>query len=165
MASARLVLGIIFGIILSVFTIGAFTMWKSFIEIQTYFGTDFMKVLYVLFRDNFAFEGKDLFSLFMGGSFNMVNLLSPQMLSWLLVGFIGGSIAKGLKRGLLTGIIIVVVDILLWIVFGILEGEDMFNLFLDTNALTTIGGIISGLIGGIAGGCVGGAISGPYEGL
>ena len=162
MASARLVLGIIFGIILSVFSIGAFTMWQSFIEIQTNFGATPLNAIYVLFRDNFTF---DFIALFSSGSLTIFDIFAPQLLSWLFVGFVGGSIAKGFKRGLLAGFLIVVIDILLWIVFGIFAGEDMFNLFMDTNAIATFGGIISGLIGGIIGGCLGGGISGPYEGL
>ena len=76
MVSVRLVSGILFGVILSVFSIGAFTQWSSFIEIQTYFGSDFMKVLYVLFRDNFAFEGKDILSLITANLRTLVGL--PQ---------------------------------------------------------------------------------------
>jgi len=162
MANARLVLGIIFGIVLSIFTIGAFTMWQSFIEIQSYFGATPLKAIYVLFRDNFVF---DIFTLFTTPNLTIFDILAPQLLSWLLVGFIGGSIAKGFKRGLLTGFIIVIIDILLWIVFGILVGEDMFSLFLEADAIATFGGIISALIGGVLGGSIGGAISGPYEGL
>jgi hypothetical protein len=162
MANARLVLGIIFGILLSIFSIGAFTMWQSFIEIQTYFGATPLKAIYVLFRDNFTF---DFIGLFTSGTFTIYTLFAPQLLSWLFVGFISGAIAKGFKRGLMTGFIVVLVDILLWIVFGIFAQEDMFNLFTDTTAISTYGGIVSGIIGGLIGGSIGGAISGPYEGL
>ena len=55
------------------------------------------------------------------------------------------------------------VNILLWIIFSIVSGEDLMALFQGTQLSETLGGIISGLLGAFIGGSIGGLISGPYE--
>jgi len=162
MTNVRLIIGVFTGVILSVFSVGAFTMWGSFIEIQSYFGDNVLKAIYVLFVDNFRF---DLITYIERGEFSIFSFLTPALLSWLFVGFVCGAIVKGYKRGFIIGILVVIVDILIWIVVGILAGEDVFNLFIDTNLFQTLGGILSAFMGAISGAIIGGAVSGPYEGI
>jgi len=132
-------------------------MWASLIELQDFFGSNIVKIFYILLLDNFRYDPS-----FVSG--NLYEFFSPQLLAWLLVGFLSGSIAKGRKRGILIAIVIVIIDLLLWVIVGIVIGEDMFALFQDMNLVLTIGGIISALIGGSGGGLIGGAVSGPYQG-
>jgi hypothetical protein len=93
----------------------------------------------------------------------MQGFLAPQLLSWIFIGYISGTIAKGLKRGFLTSLIVIIVVLLMWILLSIISGEDLMALFEGLQLIATVGGIISALLGGIAGGVAGGFISGPYE--
>ena len=162
MASTRMALSILIGIILSIFSIGAFTSWSSWYSNYAYFGTDLLKFFYVIFTDNFRF---DIISFFTSDTMTIFNFFAPAMLSWLFVGFVCGAIVKGSKRGFEVGLLVVIVDLLLWILLGIIGGEDVFNQFIDTNLVTTLGGIISAIAGAVIGGLLGGWASGPFEGM
>lgn len=162
MASRRMAIGIVVGIILSLFSIGAFTMWQSWMEIYNYFGTDILKFFYVIMADNFHF---DMISFFTSSTKTVWDFFAPAMLSWIFVGFVCGVIAKGARRGIVVALLVVIVDLLIWILLGIVSGEDVFNLFIDTNLITTLGGIISAIAGAVIGGVIGGATSGPFEGM
>jgi len=162
MASKRMFIGILVGIILSVFSIAAFTSWSTWIENYNYFGTDLLKFIYVILTDNFHF---DIISFFTSDTMTLFNFLAPAMLSWLFVGFVCGAIAKGARRGIECALLVVVVDLLIWIMIGIIVGEDVFDQFIDTNLVTTLGGIISAIAGAVIGGLLGGWASGPFEGM
>jgi len=159
MASYRLIFGIIIGIILSFFSVFFFNMTGVITQIKQYVGSDTIKAASLLVGANFDF---DMISFFTGNP-TILGFFAPELLAWIFLGFLGGTIAKGAKRGVVAGLLIVVIDVLLWIIFSIVSGEDLMALFQDTQLTETLGGIISAILGAFIGGGLGGLISGPYE--
>ncbi|KKN02990.1 hypothetical protein LCGC14_1112200 [marine sediment metagenome] len=158
MASYRLIFGIIVGTILSFFTAFFFNMMSIINNIELYAGDSLARTITLLTGANFNF---DMISFFLGSP-SIIGFFAPEILAWLFIGYISGSIAKGLKRGIITGIVVVVLVLLIWIVSSIFSGVDLMALF-QAQLIETLGGIISGLAGAFLGGLIGGAISGPYE--
>ncbi|MHA2280644.1 MAG: hypothetical protein ACXAC5_07320 [Promethearchaeota archaeon] len=117
--------------------------------------SNLLKAIALLIGANFKF---DILAFFSGSSAFLV----AQLLAWLFIGYISGTIAKGFRRGIIAGLLVVVIDILLWIIFNIVSGEDLMALF-SVQLTETLGGIISALLGAFIGGLIGGIISGPYE--
>ncbi|MHA2035311.1 MAG: hypothetical protein ACW98X_02695 [Promethearchaeota archaeon] len=115
-----------------------------------------LRAIALLIGANFKF---DILAFFSGSS----EFLVAQLLAWLFIGYISGTIAKGFRRGIIAGLLVVVVDILLWIILNIVSGEDLMALFQGVQLSETMGGIISALLGAFIGGLLGGIISGPYE--
>ncbi len=159
MASYRLIFGIIVGITLSFFTAFFFNIMSIIDNIVAYAGNDLRRIIALLFGANFNF---DMISYITGGSPSIIGFFAPEILAWIFIGYVSGTIAKGLKRGIITGIVVVVLVLLIWIVASIFSGVDLMSLFID-QLTETLGGIISGLIGASLGGLIGGVISGPYE--
>lgn len=159
MASYRLIFGIIIGIILSFLSVFFFNMESIFNQIQIYADTDLLKAIALLIGANFKFDIIAFFS----GSLSVSGFFAAQLLAWLFVGYVSGTISKGLRRGIIAGLLVVVIDVLLWIIFSIVSGEDLMALFQGTQLSETLGGIISAILGTFIGGGLGGLISGPYE--
>jgi hypothetical protein len=159
MASYRLIVGILIGIILSFLSVFFFNMESIFNQIELLMQLDpdsnLLKAIALLIGANFKF---DILAFFSGSSAFLV----AQLLAWLFIGYISGTIAKGFRRGIIAGLLVVVIDILLWIIFNIVSGEDLMALF-SVQLTETLGGIISALLGAFIGGLIGGIISGPYE--
>lgn len=159
MTSYRLVIGIMVGIILSFFTVFFFNMTGIVTLIKQNVGSNPIKAASLLIGANFDF---DMIS-FITGTSTTLNFFAPELLAWIFIGFLAGSISKGLKRGIIAGLIVVVIDFSLWIILSIISGEDLVALFQGAQLSETLGGVISSLIGAFMGGSIGGLISGPYE--
>ncbi|MFX0047671.1 MAG: hypothetical protein ACFE8G_05815 [Candidatus Hermodarchaeota archaeon] len=159
MVSYRLVLGIIIGIIFSFFTVYFFNMENIILQLQIYLETDILKVIVIQLGANFKF---DLLAFFTGTP-NIMDFFSPQLLASIFIGFLSGTISKGLKRGLIASSLVIIIDFLIWMLLSVISGEDLMALFQGAQLSGTIGGILSAILGAIAGGLLGGIISGPYE--
>ena len=159
MASYRLIFGIFIGIIFSFLSVFFFNMENIFNQIEITADSNLLKAIALLIGANFRFDILAFFS----GTLTVAGFLAAPLLAWLFIGYISGSIAKGLRRGIIASLIVVVVDILLWIIFNIVSGEDLMALFQGVQLSETLGGIISALLGAFIGGSIGGLISGPYE--
>jgi len=159
MVSYRLLLGIVVGIVFSFFTAFFFNMEEIIIQLQLYSQIDVLKVIIILIGANFKF---DLFSIFTGSG-TIIDFFSAQLLASIFIGYLSGTISKGLKRGLLASLLVIVIDFLIWMLLSVISGEDLMALFQGTQLSVTIGGILTALIGSIIGGSLGGFISGPYE--
>lgn len=160
MVSYRLVLGIIVGIVFSFFTVYFFNM-EDIIDdqIQNYIKTDILKVIVIQIGANFKF---DLLAFFTGTP-NIAEFFAPQLLASIFIGFLSGSISKGLKRGLIASTLVIIVAFLIWMLLSVISGEDLMALFQGAQLFSTIGGILSAIFGAIIGGLIGGFVSGPYE--
>lgn len=133
-------------------------MWLVFDQIEFYAGDNIIKTIAYLIEANFV-GTYNIFS----GPFNIIKLLNPQFLSWIFIGYISGSIAKGKKRAVLTSLIVVVIVVLIWVSFNIISGTDLMAMFQGQQLRDTLGGIIAALISCLLGGVLGGLVSGPYE--
>jgi hypothetical protein len=158
MASYRLIFGILIGIILSFLSVFFFNMENIFDIIETTAESNPWKAIALLLGANFKFDILAFFS----GSLIVTGFLAAQLLAWLFIGYISGTIAKGLRRGIIASLLVVVVDVLLWILLNIVSGVDLMALF-SVQLSETLGGIISALLGAFIGGLLGGLVSGPYE--
>ena len=159
MTSYRLIIGIIVGIIFSFLSAFFFHIEEITMQIPLYVNSDFLKVLILLIGVNFKF---DIISSFLSSPSILV-FLSPQILSTIFIGYIAGTIVKGVKRGLIASSMIIVIDILIWMLLSVISGEDLMSFFQDVQLISTIGGILSALLGATLGGLLGGLITGPYE--
>ncbi|MFW9972029.1 MAG: hypothetical protein ACFFDF_17700 [Candidatus Odinarchaeota archaeon] len=161
MTSYRLVISIIIGVILSFFTVFFFNMMVVLNQIQLYAGTDVLRIAALLVGSNFDF---DMIS-FITGTPSILGFFAPEILAWIFIGYISGTIAKGLRRSIIAGSLVVVIVISIWIILSIFAEVDLMTLFQGTQLIETLGGIISAFIGILIGGSLGGLISGPYEGF
>ena len=159
MVSYRLVIGIIVGISFSFLTVFFFHMEDVLIRIQLYLGTDALRVVILMIGANFEF---DIISFFTGTP-NLIQFFAPQLLASIFIGYLSGTIAKGIKRGLTAGTLVIVIDLLIWMLLSVIAGEDLMALFQGAQLISTIGGILSAMIGAVLGGFFGGLIAGPYE--
>lgn len=159
MASYRLIIGIIIGICFSFITVFFFNMEDVLVRIQLYLGSDALRVVILMIGANFEF---DIISFFTGSP-NLIEFFTPQILASIFIGYLSGTIAKGVKRGLTAGTLVVVIDLLIWMLLSVVAGEDLMALFQGAQLSSTVGGILSALVGSIFGGLLGGLISGPYE--
>ncbi|MFX1325902.1 MAG: hypothetical protein ACFE8N_13190 [Promethearchaeota archaeon] len=159
MASFRLIIGIITGIVLSFLSVFFFNMETIFNQIQIYAGSNILKAITLLIGANFKFDIIGFFT----GSLTVSGFFAAQLLAWLFIGYISGTISKGLRRGIISSLLVVVIDLLVWIILNIISGEDLMALFQGIQLSETLGGIISALMGALIGGLLGGLISGPYE--
>ncbi|MHA1411082.1 MAG: hypothetical protein ACTSUX_14380 [Promethearchaeota archaeon] len=159
MTSYRLIIGIIVGIIFSFLSAFFFHIEEITMQIPLYVNSDFLKVLILLIGANFKF---DIISSFLSSPSILV-FLSPQILSTIFIGYIAGTIVKGVKHGLIASSMIIVIDILIWMLLSVISGEDLMSFFQDVQLISTIGGILSALLGATLGGLLGGLITGPYE--
>ena len=159
MASYRLIFGIVIGIVLSFVSVFFFNMESIINQIQIYAGSDILRAITLLIGANFKFDIIAYFS----GALTVTGFLAPQLLAWLFIGYVSGTIAKGLRRGIIISLLIVIIDLLIWIILSIISGEDLMALFQGVQLSETLGGIISGFLGAFIGGILGGLISGPYE--
>ena len=159
MTSYRLIIGIIVGITFSFFTVFFFNMMVIIEQIKLLPGTNLITIASLLIGANFDF---DIISFFSGSPY-ILGFFAPEILAWIFIGYITGTIAKGLKRGTIASALVVIVVFLIWIILSIISGQDLMDLFIGTQLTETIGGIISALVGVLIGGSVGGLVSGPYE--
>ncbi|MFX1312303.1 MAG: hypothetical protein ACFFHD_06790 [Promethearchaeota archaeon] len=159
MTSYRLILGIIIGIVLSFFSVFFFNMESLINQIKTNTGSDLLKAITLIVGANFKFDIIAFFS----GSSTLPGFFAAQLLSWLFIGYISGTIAKGSRRGIISSILVVVIVLLIWIILSIISGEDLMALFQGNQLTETLGGIFSALLGAFTGGLIGGLVSGPYE--
>jgi len=159
MTSYRLVIGIIVGVMLSFFSALFFNM-TDIISI-TSSGIEGLRIVALLVGANFDF---DMIS-FITGSPSILGFFVPEILAWIFIGYISGTISKGFKRGVIASSIVVVVVLSIWIILSIFSQVDLMSLFQGNQLIETLGGIISAFIGALIGGSIGGLISGPYEGF
>jgi len=159
MVSYRLVLGIIVGIVFSFFTVFFFNMEATILQIQIYLQTDILKVIVLQIGANFKF---DLIAFFTGTP-SITEFFAPQVLACIFIGYISGTISKGLKRGVIASSLVIVIGFLIWMLLSVISGEDLMALFQGAQLSVTIGGILSAILGAVIGGLIGGFISGPYE--
>ncbi|MFX1288749.1 MAG: hypothetical protein ACFFFY_09360, partial [Promethearchaeota archaeon] len=124
MVSYRLVLGIIIGIIFSFFTVYFFNMENIILQLQIYLETDILKVIVIQLGANFKF---DLLAFFTGTP-NIMDFFSPQLLASIFIGFLSGTISKGLKRGLIASSLVIIIDFLIWMLLSVISGEDLMAL-------------------------------------
>ena len=159
MVSYRLVLGIIVGIVFSFFTVFFFNMEATIIQIQIYLQTDILKVIVLQIGANFKF---DLIAFFTGTP-SITEFFAPQLLACIFIGYVSGTISKGLKRGLIASSLVIIIGFLIWMLLSVISGEDLMALFQGAQLSVTVGGILSAILGAVIGGLLGGFISGPYE--
>jgi len=158
LVSYRLVIGIIVGIVFSFFTVYFFNIEYIIRQIQVYLQIDILKVIVIQIGANFKF---DLIAFFTGTQ--DIAEVAPQLLASIFIGFLSGTIAKGLKRGLIASTLVIIVAFLIWMLLSVISGEDLMALFQGPQLSSTIGGILSAILGAIIGGLIGGFVSGPYE--
>ena len=127
-------------------------------QIQVYLETDILKAIIIQIGANFKF---DLIAFFTGTQ--DIAEVAPQLLASIFIGFLSGTIAKGLKRGLIASTLVIIVAFLIWMLLSVISGEDLMALFQGPQLSSTIGGILSAILGAIIGGLIGGFVSGPYE--
>ena len=159
MASYRLVLGIIVGILFSFFTVFFFNMEATILQIQVYLQTDILKVIILQIGANFKF---DLIAFFTGTP-SITEFFAPQVLACIFIGYVSGTISKGLKRGIIASSLVIIIGFLIWMLLSVISGEDLMALFQGAQLFVTVGGILSAILGAVAGGLLGGFVSGPYE--
>jgi len=159
MVSYRLVLGIIVGIVFSFFTVFFFNMEATILQIQIYLQTDILKVIILQIGANFKF---DLIAFFTGTP-SITEFFAPQLLACIFIGYVSGTISKGLKRGLIASSLVIIIGFLIWMLLSVISGEDLMALFQGAQLSVTVGGILSAILGAVLGGLLGGFISGPYE--
>ena len=159
MASYRLIIGILVGITLSFFTVFFFNMMVILDQIKLLSGTNLTKIASLLIGANFEF---DMISFFSGSPY-ILGFFAPEILAWIFIGYITGTIAKGQKRGTIASVLVVILVLLIWIILSIFSQVDLMNLFQGAQLTETIGGILSAIVGVLIGGSVGGLVSGPYE--
>ena len=159
MVSYRLVLGIIVGIVFSFFTVFFFNMEATIDQIQIYLQTDILKVIILQIGANFKF---DLLAFFTGTP-SITEFFAPQVLACIFIGYVSGTISKGLKRGVIASSLVIIIGFLIWMLLSVISGEDLMALFQGAQLSVTVGGILSAILGALIGGLIGGFISGPYE--
>ena len=126
MTSYRLIIGIIIGIVISFFTVFFFNMTVILNQIQLYAGTDIIRIASLLVGANFDFN---MISFIIDPlqSPAILGFFAPEIIAWIFIGFISGTIAKGLKRGVIAGSLVVVIVLLLWIILSIISGVDLMT--------------------------------------
>ncbi|GAG12173.1 unnamed protein product [marine sediment metagenome] len=159
MVSYRLVLGIIVGIAFSFFTVFFFNMEATILQIQIYLQTDILKVIILQIGANFKF---DLIAFFTGTP-SITEFFAPQLLACIFIGYVSGTISKGLKRGVIASSLVIIIGFLIWMLLSVISGEDLMALFQGAQLSVTVGGILTAILGAVLGGLLGGFISGPYE--
>ena len=159
MVSYRLVLGIIVGIVFSFFTVFFFNMAATILQIQIYLQTDILKVIILQIGANFKF---DLIAFFTGTP-SITEFFAPQVLACIFIGYVSGTISKGLKRGVIASSLVIIIGFSIWMLLSVISGEDLMALFQGPQLSVTVGGILSAILGAVIGGLIGGFISGPYE--
>jgi hypothetical protein len=153
------VLGIIVGIVFSFFTVFFFNMEATIEQIQIYLQTDILKVIILQIGANFKF---DLLAFFTGTP-SITEFFAPQVLACIFIGYVSGTISKGLKRGVIASSLVIIIGFLIWMLLSVISGEDLMALFQGVQLFVTVGGILSAILGAVIGGLLGGFISGPYE--
>ena len=134
-------------------------MEEAILQIQNYSQIDILKVIVIQIGANFKF---DLLAFFTGTP-TIADFFAPQLLASIFIGFLSGTISKGLKRGLIASTLVIIIAFLIWMLLSVISGEDLMALFQGAQLFSTIGGILSAILGSVIGGVLGGLISGPYE--
>jgi hypothetical protein len=134
-------------------------MEATIIQIQIYLQTDILKVIILQIGANFKF---DLLAFFTGTP-SIAEFFAPQVLACIFIGYVSGTISKGLKRGVIASSLVIIIGFLIWMLLSVISGEDLMALFQGAQLSVTVGGILSAILGALIGGSIGGLISGPYE--
>jgi hypothetical protein len=134
-------------------------MEATIIQIQIYLQTDILKVIILQIGANFKF---DLLAFFTGTP-SIAEFFAPQVLACIFIGYVSGTISKGLKRGVIASSLVIIIGFLIWMLLSVISGEDLMALFQGAQLFVTVGGILSAILGAVIGGLLGGFISGPYE--
>jgi hypothetical protein len=134
-------------------------MEATIIQIQNYLQTDILKVIILQIGANFKF---DLLAFFTGTP-SIAEFFAPQVLACIFIGYVSGTISKGLKRGVIASSLVIIIGFLIWMLLSVISGEDLMALFQGAQLSVTVGGILSAILGAVIGGLIGGFISGPYE--
>jgi len=134
-------------------------MEATIIQIQIYLQTDILKVIILQIGANFKF---DLLAFFTGTP-SITEFFAPQVLACIFIGYVSGTISKGLKRGVIASSLVIIIGFLIWMLLSVISGEDLMALFQGAQLFVTVGGILSAILGAVIGGLLGGFISGPYE--
>jgi hypothetical protein len=134
-------------------------METTIIQIQIYLQTDILKVIILQIGANFKF---DLLAFFTGTP-SIAEFFAPQVLACIFIGYVSGTISKGLKRGVIASSLVIIIGFLIWMLLSVISGEDLMALFQGAQLSVTVGGILSAILGAVIGGLIGGFISGPYE--
>ncbi|MGV9173525.1 MAG: hypothetical protein ACOC44_00570 [Promethearchaeia archaeon] len=156
---ARFTISIVVGILLSIIGVALFTRWEEMQIILDLINDPLIAFAYI-FEINFSF---DMISYLINADVSIFTFFSPQMVAWLFIGYVSGTIAKGVKNGVMAGFFVVTINILLWIILSILASIDLMAMFTGKSLIVTLGGITTAFIGGLGGGVIGGAVSGPSE--
>lgn len=157
---ARLSISVVVGTLISIIGVSLFTMWEEMQIIIDYFGSNPIIAFAYIFEINFGF---DMITYLLNADFSIFTFFSPQMVAWLFIGYVSGTIAKGIKNGFLSGLFVVIINILLWIILSIFASIDLMSLFTGGALIATLGGFLTAFIGGLGGGTLGGIVSGPSE--
>jgi len=134
-------------------------MEATILQIQVYLQTDILKVIILQIGANFKF---DLIAFFTGTP-SIAEFFAPQVLACIFIGYVSGTISKGLKRGVIASSLVIIIGFLIWMLLSVISGEDLMALFQGAQLFVTVGGILSAILGAVIGGLLGGFISGPYE--
>ena len=160
---AKLLIGVVIGILLSFISVAIFNAWESLETAQLIMDTNgnFFQATSVLIGANFKF---DIIGFFMSWpNYSIQTFFLPAFFGCAFIGFVAGALSIGVKRGIMASFSVIIIVFLLWILFNIFSGEDLMALFQGNQLVETLGGIFSAMLGAIIGGLIGGAVSGPYE--
>lgn len=135
-------------------------MWNNITELHNIFKSSFLRGLGMVLGSNFSY---DFFSILIEGKADPYTFFAPPLLAWIFVGYITGTIAKGIKNGFLAAILVVVIILLCWILISVVAGEDLMSLFQGKQLILTLGGIIGAFLGASFSSVLGSYISGPEE--
>lgn len=125
----------------------------------------FFKGLYILFGSGFQADWFGEFSPenIQNSTLGLIlfgETIWPAIITWMTVGFVSGTIIKGVKRGLIFSLIWFGSIFILWAIIGMFAGADFSSMFL-TNFGSTMSSLFTIFIFLVFGGVIGGLISGP----
>ncbi len=93
---------------------------------------------------------------------NPREIIWMTIMAWFSTAFLIGLIAKGAKRSTLAALGVFIVYLALHLIFAVLNGADLTNMF--TNELVdTAGVLLTGVLFSVLGGVIGGSVGGAGE--
>ncbi len=155
----RLVCGILIPVLLSFLTVYFFNMEELMSLIISNSSSNIYKALSYVLMANFSLDPSSIFT----GVDTPFGFFIPHVVMWLFLGYISGTITKGIKRSVIATSIVVIIDLLLWILLSVIAGIDLMSLFTGIQLSQTLLAVFIAFIGGLTGGILGGLISGPHE--
>ncbi len=94
---------------------------------------------------------------------NSREIVWMTIMAWFSTAFVIGLIAKGSKRSTFVALGVFIVYLALHLIFAVLTGQDLTNMFTGANLIDTLGVLITGVLFSVLGGAIGGAVSGAGE--